>query len=222
MALSYANPSSTPIPGRPADRAYRLFSYRGDSMEGTLRRGDLLLVAPVEFAAVCPGDVIVFGSPEAGGGRPVVVHRVLGRTAAGLVTRGDARARPDSQPVGAACLVGRVCFVRREGRLRRVWGGARGRLWAGGLRLWRRVAAAGRLPYRLLRASGLARRLWRPAIVPVHLRTDEGPLVKYVHGRRTVACWWPGEGRFWCCKPYDLVIAPPRSHPATPSCPRGE
>lgn len=209
MGHPYASPTARPTADRASGQTYRFFPYRGGSMGGTLRRGDLLLVSPVDFAAVRPGDVVVFGSLDAGSDRPVVVHRVLGRTAAGLVTRGDACSAPDAWPVSAAHVLGRVGFVQREGRLRRVWGGRRGLLWAGGLRLWRWVKAAGRLPYRLLLASGLARRLWRPEIVPLHLHTDEGPLVKYVHGRRTVACWWPDEGRFWCCKPYDLVIEQP-------------
>jgi len=43
----------------------------------------------------------------------------------------------------------------------------------------------------------------------VRLVTDDGPLVKYVHGRRTVACWWPETQRFWCRRPYDLVVRSP-------------
>jgi hypothetical protein len=40
----------------------------------------------------------------------------------------------------------------------------------------------------------------------VHLRTEHGRLVKYVYGGRTVAWWWPGQNRFECRKPFDLVL----------------
>jgi hypothetical protein len=107
-------------------------------------------------------------------------------------------------------LVGRVSFVIRDGRTRRVWGGRWGRLRARLLRLRRRVLPIAGWPYRALRASGMVRRFWRPRITQVRLSTDEGPLTKYLHRGRVVARWWPARGHLWFRKPYDLVIAPPR------------
>ena len=178
-------------------------------MRGTFWQGDVLLVIPIALQAVCTGDVIAFHKPKPDGGFTVIVHRVQARTAAMLITRGDNKTAPDSEPVRAEHLVGRVFFVQRDGRMLRVWGGRAGRLWVRYLRLRRRVLRLGRLPYRMLRASGVVRRLWRPRVAQVHLTAEDGPLVKYVHLRRTVACWQPQQQRFWCRKPYDLVIERP-------------
>jgi hypothetical protein len=107
-------------------------------------------------------------------------------------------------------LVGRVTHVERAGRTCPVHGG-----WVGLLRarilharqpVWRWVACVGRRPYRALRESGVVLRLWQPRVLKVRLATDNGPLVKYVCRGRTVAKWWPAEGRFTCQKPYDLVL----------------
>ncbi len=43
----------------------------------------------------------------------------------------------------------------------------------------------------------------------VRLATERGPLVKYLHGGRTVACWWVEERKLCYYKPYDLLLAPP-------------
>jgi hypothetical protein len=194
-----------PIP----DGSALAFSYQGDSMRGTFRAGDLLLVAPVGWKALRPGDVVAFRQPGVDGDGPVVAHRVVGRTAAGLLTRADCTTLRDAESIPAERLLGRVHSVQREGRLRPVYGGRAGRLRVVYLRLLGGLLQVLRMPYSLLRASGLVRRLWRPRLVQVRLATGEGPLVKYIHGRRTVACWWPEEKRFWSRKPYDLVIEPP-------------
>ncbi len=185
------------------------FPYHGSSMYGTFRQGDILLVAPATLEAVRPGDVVVFCHVKPGGDALLIVHRVRACTAAGLITQGDGCPAPDSEPVRAEDLVGRVFFVEREGRMRRVWGGHAGRIWAAWLRLRRRLTPWLGWPYRALRSSGLVRRVWRPAVAQIHLTAEGGPLVKYVHGRRTVAIWAPQDDYFWCCKPYDLVIQRP-------------
>jgi hypothetical protein len=72
--------------------------------------------------------------------------------------------------------------------------------------MWRFVQAPVRGPYRSFRESGLIRHLWRPSIVRVRVMTENGPLLKYICGDRTVAWYWPEYERFTCRKPYDLVI----------------
>ncbi len=196
--------------------SYQIFPYRGSSMNGTFRPGDLLYVEAVDSEDVRPGDVVLFFS---GDGDVFLTHRVVARTAFGLLTRGDAHPLPDPAPVATERLVGRVHFCERQGRVRPVWGGWAGRLWATLLRLRRRLLQAMGFPYRVLRRSGLVRRLWRPAVKGVHLESAEGPVVKYVHGRRTVACWWPEDGRFWCRRPYDLVIDLPPAPPEAGNVP---
>ncbi len=139
----------------------------------------------------------------------MVAHRVCRCTTAGLVTQGDASGSPDGELVGAGQLIGCVRFGQRGRRLYRVLGGSAGRLWVALLRLWRRAAPVAGRPYRWLRSAGLLRRIVQPTLSQVRLETDRGLLVKYIHRGRTVACWWPEERRFWCCKPYDLFLEPP-------------
>ncbi|MGC9024468.1 MAG: hypothetical protein ACP5NB_06525 [Chloroflexia bacterium] len=198
---------------------YQVYLYRGRSMGRTLRPGDLLYVVPASPESVRPGDIVLFRGP--GEEESVyLAHRVQARTASGLLTQGDDHPVPDPVPVAAERLLGRVCFREREGRICPVWGGWAGRLWALLLRLRRRALQMAALPYRLLRRSGVVRRFWRPAVERIHLRSGEKEVVKYVHAGRTVACWWPEEGRFWCRRPYDLVLefppAPPSGNPSTP------
>jgi hypothetical protein len=185
------------------------FPHRGSSMLGTFREGDILLVAPTTLEAVKPGDVVAIHWSGKGLRVPVVTHRVKKRTEVGLVTQGDHNPTPDSEPVQSRHLVGRVCFLIRDGRNRRVFGGWRGRLRATLLSAWRRVRPFAGWPYRALRRSGIVRRFWRPRLEQVHLETNEGPLVKYVHRHKVVARWWPGRRHLWCRKPYDLILRLP-------------
>jgi len=180
-------------------------------MAPTFRPGDVLLVETVALARVRTGDILAIRRRDPAGRTVLYAHRVIARTSAGLITRGDRSPAPDAEVVTPAVLVGRVYAARRGQRTRRVWGGLAGRLWVRGVALWQRLRRLLGWPYRTLRRSGLARRLWRPRLEQVRLATVEGPLVKYVHGRRTVAWWWPQEGRFWIRQPYDLVIEQPDS-----------
>lgn len=94
--------------------------YPTPSMVPTLEVGDLVIVHSVPFDSVQVGDVIVFAEPASGGGclSTVIVHRVVDKTAAGLITQGDDRRTnplPDEPPLGyswppvpAACLRGEV------------------------------------------------------------------------------------------------------------------
>jgi signal peptidase I len=189
------------------------FFYHGSSMLGTFRPGDRLTVAPVSFADLRPGDVAVFRGANPQNDSDTIVHRVMALGPAGLVTRGDNAPIADRHLLVPANLVGRVTHVERGGGTRPVSGARLGLLRARVLHARRPImgliAIVGRKPYRWLRTSGLVRRLWRPTITKSSFRTGRGQLVKYVCGGRTVAWWWPEEGRFECRQPYDLLISPP-------------
>jgi hypothetical protein len=189
----------------------KIFQYRGSSMTGTFRSGDMLVVREVAFDAVRPGDVIAFRAPGSNAGDHLIVHRVLGCTPDGLITRGDACGEPDTVRVQTEDLMGRVIQVQRGAHTRTVPGGLIGRWWAHGLRLRRFVLRLGRAPYRWLRASGLARFLWRPTVTQVSLMTQQGSAVKYLCGARAVAIWYPEARIYWCRKPYDLVLDSPEA-----------
>jgi hypothetical protein len=182
-------------------------------MTPTLRPGNLLYVRPTA-RGIAPGDVIVFASSCPDG---YTVHRVVAVSAAGVITRGDNNVQPDGQPVPFARVIGRVEMVQHEGRLKPVRGGSQALRAARFGRVARRLGTwvRGHLgaPYRALRASPTMRRIlaacFSRQLRVVRLVTPSGPLVKYVVGGRTVACWWPGLKRFECDKPYDLFIPRP-------------
>ena len=191
-----------------ANSALFRLAYRGDSMGGTFRGGDCLWIEPVAFAALRVGDVVAM---EVEG--KAVAHRLAGRAGDGFSTRGDAGRRPDPEVLHSDRLIGRVMVRERGGRRTPVAGGWAGRCRAGVLHGWWRGCAWGMFPlaplYRRLRAGRWLARIWKPQVTVVRFTGVEGPFAKYIHRGRTVACWIPGEGRWTCRKPYDLVLGPP-------------
>lgn len=192
--------------------------YRGHSMAGVFQTGDYLTLEPAAIEDVRLGDVVIYIGRDQQGEPEDVVHRVVGRAPGGLVARGDNNPCVDHILVTADNLLGRVTCFERGGIIRPVRGGRWGLLRARAFRIRRRAWGLGariarflgRWPYRALRRTGLARRLWRPAITCLCLSTDDGPLVKYLCHGRTVAWWWPEQNRFRVRRPYDLVIARPK------------
>ncbi|WP_255151776.1 signal peptidase I [Halorarius halobius] len=81
-----------------------------DSMAPTLQPGDGYVVVPA--GEVETGDVVVFWAPSR---NEFVTHRVVGETAEGYVTKGDANERTDQangyEPVTRAAIVGEVLTV---------------------------------------------------------------------------------------------------------------
>jgi len=79
------------------------------SMEPVLNVGDVILiddtVKPDEIKVGPDGDVIVFRKP---GSRELIVHRAIGKTAEGFITKGDANPGIDFwSPVPYENLIGR-------------------------------------------------------------------------------------------------------------------
>lgn len=192
---------------RPGDViVFRPEGREGHSSEGT---GSTVPARPGAAADLWP--------PSATEGSQRVVHRVMAVRPEGLVTRGDANPYPDEGFVTPGRLEGRVVALERGGKILPVSCGRTGLLRAAFARLGQRVARPARrvasAPYGLLRASHLVRRLWHPRLRTLSVTTPQGTLVKYLHGNRTVARWWPQSGRFECKKPYDLIMDRPASHP---------
>lgn len=95
--------------------------YRGKSMYPTFRELDLL--GYQRDRPIRTGDVIVFPHPEK---THLVVHRVVRADPENLVTRGDNSAEVDLFSVPVPSVVGVVSTCHRNGRPRRVRGGAAG------------------------------------------------------------------------------------------------
>ena len=73
-----------------------------DSMAPLVRAGDRLLLAPIDRRSVRGGDLVAFR-----GDARLIVHRVVARGRAGVVTKGDALPSRDTE-VPWTELVGRV------------------------------------------------------------------------------------------------------------------
>lgn len=184
--------------------------YRGPSMTGTFRPGDLLFIEPVQLADVRLGDIVAFNPPEPGPEGVDTVHRVVAVGRQGLICRGDNNRFPDGTPVTEERLVGRVVRFAREGRTRAVRGGRPGlrrahRRWTRNAAL-RALAAPARPLYRRLRTSGLIGLLWKPDIREIRFCSTGGDYIKYIHRGRTVASWRPDEKAPSIRKPYDLIL----------------
>lgn len=83
----------------------------GWSMFPGVRPGDTLWIERLPYDSVREGDIVLFGRDQR-----FFVHRVAKKSAASVVTRGDAMAQADA-PIGADEVLGKVRFVMRNGKL---------------------------------------------------------------------------------------------------------
>lgn len=88
-------------------------AVKGSSMHPALRSGDVVTVEPIGTNPVPIGAVVAAEAPGGGG---LVVHRVVGRSAAGLLLRGDNATHADGT-VPEAEVIGVVVRVERNGHL---------------------------------------------------------------------------------------------------------
>lgn len=103
-------------PGQvPQIMGFRVFRVLTESMEPTIPKDAMLLVRQTATEAIVPGDVITFFSLDPSLDGTPVTHRVQrivqldGTTY--FVTKGDANAVEDLEPVPADRLLGKVVFV---------------------------------------------------------------------------------------------------------------
>ena len=87
----------------------------GISMLPTLEEGDLVVVQNSPFGDLTLGDVIVYDPPCSVTGASVI-HRVVGFSGGGVVTKGDNNNYADPGPISDGpitedCFVGKVVFV---------------------------------------------------------------------------------------------------------------
>ena len=86
----------------------------GWSMLPTVWPGDTLVVERVGSDDIVEGDIALFSRE-----RRIFAHRVVGKSAAAgdetILTRGDAMPQSDP-PVSSRDLLGRVCYILRDGK----------------------------------------------------------------------------------------------------------
>lgn len=192
----------------PQNEPPKLF-YRGSSMKGTFKPGDRLSIEKIPFNQIRQGDLIIFRK-TINGQAEFVVHRVHAIETDGLVTRGDNLRGKDCGLVTADNLIGRVVRFDRHEKTLIVGNGFNGRLRAKWLHfrliMKRLLKRAFRMPYRLLKKSGIVAKIWRPDIKMILFQTPDGPLIKYIHKNHTIANSWVSLNITQIKKPYELVI----------------
>ena len=215
MNNSLIEPPFTPLWAR-EQKDNIFFIYNGASMMPLFKPGDLLCARRPAWGEVHIGDIVIVYRGGKANFFEHFVHRVVSVKRDYLITQGDGNLTPDLKRVTSNILVGLVISYNRQGQTYSVSGGYLGLFYARLILarnyLWWFLKRLGWRIYRLLRQSGWVNRIWQPAIRRVRVMTKQGPLIKYCHGSRTVAYWWPEVKKFTVVKPFDLVIP----HPAEP------
>lgn len=177
-------------------------------MRGTLDEGDRLGICAVPVESLQRGDIVAFRSSG-----QVMAHRIIGCEDGRFQTQGDGNWRRDSSLLDPADVIGRVAERERDGERAAVVGGPRGQrraVFAHALAFLRWSFFVLLAPfYRLIRASRVSVWLWHPRIVRVRFAGPGGICTKFIHRARIVARWSPGDRRWTCRKPYDLILFPP-------------
>ena len=191
----------------------KFFIYNGASMAPLFKPGDLLCAHRPVWGNIRLGDVVIVHWENIQNHLDHVVHRAVLVKQEYLITQGDNNLKPDPQVVTSCNLVGLVTSFGRQNHVYSVKGGILGlfhaRLIFTRNFMWQLIKRLGWRAYSWIRKSGLFARVWRPMITKIYLTTDNGPLIKYCFGNRTVARWWPETKIFDVVKPFDLVIPHP-------------
>lgn len=157
------------------------------------------------------GDVIAYPDPD----RPrVIVHRVQRLTPEGLATKGDNLPEADPYLVNPATVLGVVRICLRDGRSRRVRGGAAGQVVAARCAIRGQVlrvaaATAGR-PYRFMVSRKIPSR-WTSSHLDLrmsrYVRHEAEEFQLHHHGR-AVGVRRQGEAGWQLHFPYPLFVDP--------------
>lgn len=178
-------------------------------MASTFSPGQVLYVRPATDE-IQPGDVVVYHQ-----GDGYVVHRVTAIHAEGYKTRGDNNPFEDAELIPKDKIIGVVYGLDDWGKMQPVAGGKAALIkaklgWKATANFERSKPILG-APYRWLKKKDWVRRFWHPNILRVNFRTSAGIIVKYIIKGKTVATWIPKENRFFCRRPYDLIVFPPKA-----------
>jgi len=178
-------------------------------MSPTIKRSDVLYVSSYRGHKVRPGDVVVFKS--AGQPQPVV-HRVLSHDDFGIRTIGDNNDKVDADYLNPSGVIGKVVFLQRGSRLKRVHGGLLGSL------VGRVIRIRHLLDYRLSRIAHPAYEWLIRYRIPIRWRvcSIRAKVVCYsgnatenmqLHWRGRIIGWFIPETGTWVIKrPFRLFV----------------
>lgn len=184
------------------------FRYSGPSMHPTFKPGEILYVQS-EIRDIQPGDIVVYRRYG-----KQIVHRVVSVSSNGFLTRGDNNLAKDEQVVRKEEIIGVVVGKELWGNQEEVTGGKKGLGKA--KQRWRlkeihqKTLPLIGIPYRWLKRKGWVRKLWHPRIIKLKINSTKGEMIKYLFKGKVVAIWLTESGRFFCKRPFDLVIQAPQ------------
>jgi signal peptidase I len=187
----------------------KLITYTGPSMNPTLKAGDRLEVIPYESRKIRPGDVIVFLSPENG---TKITHRVVSIGPDGVKTQGDRNISADPWALSPDRILGRVIYVQKGTRKRRILGGRIGLIFATTFRALRvadtKMSSVLQPAYSWLVRSGVFTRWLSLPLKPriLSFKRQQGRELQLLLGRRTIGRWLPGKSQWHIRRPFRLLV----------------
>jgi len=178
-------------------------------MNPLLLAGDGLHIVPYKDRAIRPGDVIVFIPP---GGETKIVHRVVSVDSGGIKTRGDNALMVDPWILTPDNIQGRVVYIQRKNRRRRIFGGFMGRVVAclfRCMRLFDTVISFLLHPVyqRMCRSTSLKKRLHgllKPRVLS--FSRPEGMELQLVVRHWLIGRRLPGKGQWEIRRPFRIFV----------------
>ncbi len=185
------------------------FVYRGVSMNPSFIEPEMITVIPYTDAAIRKGDVICFKTDA---NENVIVHRVIGIKGSRIQTKGDNNAAPDPYAIEKKDIIGRVHESRRDGRLRKIHGGAIGIavMHLAKIRKPAVIFTTGMLhnAYRFISRTGIMRRLL-PESRQIEVAVFERKNIRYpkiIFSGRTIGRYDQKEKRWNIKRPYRIFL----------------
>ena len=89
-----------------ANTGYRFYIVRSNSMKPNTVAGDVAVITSIvnKEHTIQPGEIIAFWNPS--NEKQILIHRVIGVTSNGFVTKGDANENQDAEPVSLDKVIG--------------------------------------------------------------------------------------------------------------------
>lgn len=178
-------------------------------MNPLLWNGDGLHIVPYDGRAIRPGDVIVFVPP---GRETRVVHRVASCSEQGVRTRGDNARVADPWILAPDDILGRVDYIQRGSRRKKITGGSMGRAAAVWFRcrrvLYEVISFLCHPVYDRLCQSAFIKRRLHLLLKPRVLSFSRagGTELYLVLGRRPIGRRHPGKETWDIRRPYRLCV----------------
>jgi len=186
-----------------------MIHHIGNSMSPTLKKGDILKVAPYKDRDIRIGDVILFKSPY---GKTSIVHRVVFVDNKGVRTKGDNIIPIDDFILHPNDIIGRVVSAHRGKKEVKIFNGLQGQIYTlileTGKRLDMVVSAMLRPVYRWLTRTGIFRKLFSRwiRIQVLYYKYGDNMEMQLQLGRRVIGRRLPGQNQWHIVRPFKVFV----------------